>query len=92
MEQVNSVNTVKPKKGSKLFISSGFSKAYRSLPYLAVRDARKKITAECSWSRSLFDKKERGLTPFSNLEIRYIEDFFAQFNLNAWTGELINKN
>jgi hypothetical protein len=90
MTLVNSVNAVK--NGSRAIINGGFQKAFGALPYSSAKDARKKITDECSWARSTFDKKLRGHTPFSNLEIRYIEDFFQQFNLNAWTGELLNIN
>jgi len=90
MDRVNSTNTVK--NGNRVIIEGGFNVAYRSLPYRIVREARKTISRDCSWARSTFDKKLRGQTLFSNLEIKYLEEFFEQYNLDAWTGESINQN
>jgi len=90
MIQVNTINKVI--RGNRVVIEGGFSRAFRSLPHSIFTKSRKEISAACNWARSTFDKKERGISPFSNLEITYLENFFRQHNLDAWTGESLNGN
>lgn len=87
MNTQNIINMVKTRR----LYSDGFYKAFIALPYGQIREAREKIIKECSWSRSTFDKKMRGLTPFSNLEVKFLEEFFREYGIDAWTGQNIKK-
>jgi hypothetical protein len=90
MTQVNTINKVI--RGNRVVIEGGFIKALHSLPHSMFTKSRKEISEACNWARSTFDKKVRGISPFSNLEIEYLENFFRQHNIDAWTGESLNIN
>lgn len=70
--------------------TTGFRKAYMMLPHGDAVACKKKIMDDCTWGISLYEKKSRGKIPFTKLEHKYIEDFFATRGINAWTGEKLN--
>jgi hypothetical protein len=80
----------KPAGIGKQWKDGGFEKAYRSLPYKMIKDARKEICRICYWRDNRFMHMLRGRFPFRIYEIEQIEKFFESHNFNAWTGENLN--
>lgn len=89
LKSIGQVNK-EPKIG-KEYKEGGFRRAYYSLPHNMIREARKEICRLCYWNESSFSVKLSGSHYFRVYEIEAIEKFFAGYNLNAWTGEPINK-
>lgn len=82
--------TKEPKIG-KEFKEGGFRRAYFSLPFNMMKEAKSKICSLCYWNESSFNVKLSGRHYFRLYEIEQIENFFAAYNLNAWTGEPLTK-
>jgi len=68
-------------------IQDGFLSAFKKLPYGVVHGVRKKIMRDCAWSYQLFTLKMKGKSTFTGLEKKYIEELFATYGINAWSGE-----
>jgi hypothetical protein len=77
------------KTTTKVLMEGGFKKAFQALPYNSIREAREKIMFECDWSRATFGKKRQGIIPYTRFERQFITEFFAKYNLDAWSGELL---
>ncbi|NLH53714.1 MAG: hypothetical protein GX459_12810 [Bacteroidales bacterium] len=68
-------------------IPDGFLSAFQKLPYGVVHRVRRKIMSDCSWSYQHFVLKMKGKSTFTGLEKKYLEDLFATYGINAWSGE-----
>ena len=75
----------------KVYKEGGFRRAYYSLPHKDLKDARKKICMLCYWNEDTFNYRLSGKHPYRIYEAEKLEQFFAERNLNAWTGEPITK-
>jgi hypothetical protein len=69
----------------------GFKAALYALSPADQEEARAEICRLCFWTDSLLKAKWTGKRPFKMFEIQQIENFFAARNINAWTGEPLNK-
>lgn len=68
----------------------GFKEAFHSLPHKLLPEARDKISELCFWNINTFNAMLKGTRKFRTYEIERIEEYFAQFNIDAWTGEYTN--
>jgi hypothetical protein len=79
-KQSNTVNVV----------SDNFIVAYGMVPADYQTPLRKKIMDECDWQTDMtFHSKRKGDVKIRKPEVPVIEAAFAEYNINAWTGEYI---
>lgn len=74
---------------TKNAVSPNFNKAYGMLPASKQVEFRENLKEKCGWSHMTFHNKKHGETSFSPLEIGAVEEAFAEFNIDAWTGKYI---
>jgi hypothetical protein len=88
---METVNTHKALKLSRIVNYNGFQKAWNSLPNdpIIVLNVRRELLKRLHWSRSSFTIKRSGESPLRENEIPVIQEIFARYGLNAWTGEKI---
>lgn len=64
-----------------------FSEGYYALPIGKVKDVKYRLMSELGWSISTFHYKRRGETPIKEAEQLFIEELFAEYGIDAWTGK-----
>jgi len=70
---------------------NGFERAYVMLPVAYQIIVRDRIMRECGWLTFVtFHKKRKGKTKMRPPEITILEEIFAEYNLNPWTGKSIS--
>ena len=69
----------------------GFKRAFYSMPHNQLGQIRDEICQKCGWSADTFRKSLTGRRACRFLEVKELENFFAERGIDAWTGELITK-
>lgn len=67
----------------------GFRAGFDSLPRKHLLEVRGILMEKCGWSKQSFYHKCNGINKLHSLEIPVIEEVFAEFNIDAWTGEYL---
>jgi hypothetical protein len=82
-------NTIKRVKLSPKVNYNGFAEAFENLPRKHILIVRRELQKRLGWSTRNFQYKRSGDSPIRVNEVPTIEEVFARFNLNPWTGERI---
>jgi len=69
-----------------------FIEAYQMLPQKYLEPLKEEIKGKCGWNTdSTFHRKRLGTVRIRLPERQIIEEVFAKYNINAWTGEYIKQ-
>jgi hypothetical protein len=82
-------NNVKRGKLSPKVNWNGFNDAFNNLPHKYILIVRRELQKKLGWSPRTFSYKRSGEYPLRENEVPVIQEIFARFGLNSWTGERI---
>ena len=81
----------KRKRTGVILKEGGFKRAFYSMPHNQLEQIRDEISQKCGWGIDTFRKSLTGRRACRFLEVKEIENYFADKGFDAWTGEPITK-